>query len=313
MGTIHPLPEHSWPSLGQSLPAGFVFGQLEPRLLPADRLSITTQLATARADVNASMAAVAAAQSAYDRTKALNADDKNVSDKAAQEAEARLRTEQAKGRAARANASSLEGSLQPGGAIGYRPLLAERRGDVVEVFAQPGEAIEQGAPIVRMTRFDRLLVRVDLPMGEHVSPADRNALVIPAGFEEQTPLPAERVAVAGAIDTHTQGISLLYRLKKTYFGLRPGAAVTVLLSKPGAPVGGVLIPPASAVQQAGKSWAYVQISPERFVRKLIPPEAWSPSGLIAVSGFAPGDRVVVVGAQSLLSEEFKSQNEIDEQ
>jgi hypothetical protein len=280
-GTLHATPDRAWPMLGQSLPPGLVLGQLEPRLLPTDRLNFTTQLATARADLNSSLASVAAAQSAYNRSKALNADNKNVSDKAVQEAEARLATEQAKQRAARANVNSLEVSLQPGGTIGDRPMVAERGGEVVDVLIQPGEAVEQGASI-------------------------------PAGFEDHAPLPAERVAVAPATDPHTQGISLLYRLKKTLFGLRPGTAITALLPVPGPLRQGVLIPRSAIVEQGGKSWVYIETSDERFTRRAVRLDLSLPNGFVAVYGFSPGDRVVVVGAQSLLSEEFKSENEADE-
>jgi hypothetical protein len=36
-----------------------------------------------------------------------------------------------------------------------------------------------------------------------------------------------------------------------------------------------------------------------------------PEGFLAARGFETGDRLVVTGAQSLLSEEFKSKNEAD--
>lgn len=311
-GTLHAIPDRTWPALGQSLPAGAVIGQLEPRLLPADRLNFTTQLATARADLNSSIASAAAAQSAYDRAKALNVDDKNVSDKAVQEAEARLLSEQAKERAARANVGSLEASLQPGGIVGTHSVVAERGGDVVEILAQPGEAIEQGAPIIRLARLNHLLVRIDLPVGEHISQKNRIALIVPAGFEEQPPLPAERVAVAPATDPHTQGISLLYALRKTLFGLRPGTAVTAYVRMPGPSRLGVLVPRAAVVQQGSKFWAYVQTRPNRFARRAVSLDRPTAGGFLVSSGFSPGDRVVVVGAQTLLSEEFKSENQTDE-
>jgi RND family efflux transporter MFP subunit len=311
-GMLHAVPNRAWPTLGESLTAGSVVGQLEPRLLPTDRLNFTTQLATARADLNSSLASVAAAQSDYDRAKALNADNKNVSDKVLQEAEARLLGERAKERAARANVDSLEASLQSGGTIGNRPIIAERGGEVVEVVAQPGEAVEQGSTIIRVAHLNHLLARVDLPVGDHASPRNRSALIIPAGFEDRAPLTAERVAVAPATDPHTQGISLLYRLDKTLFGLRPGTAVTAVLPLTTTSKEGFLIPRSAIVQQGGKSWAYVETTQERFVRRAVPLDFPSPKGFIALSGFSRGDRVVVIGAQTLLSEEFKSENETDE-
>jgi hypothetical protein len=120
------------------------------------------------------------------------------------------------------------------------------------------------------------------------------------------------VAVAAATDPHIQGISLLYRLKKTFFGLRPGTAVTALLPVPGSSRQGVLIPRSAIVGQGGKSWVYVETSNERFARRAVPLDLALSKGFVAFAGFSAGDRVVVVGAQSLLSEEFKSENETDE-
>jgi hypothetical protein len=310
-GTLHAASDQEWPALGQHVQPDVVFGELEPRLMPADRLNFTTQLATARADLNSSIASVAAAQSAYDRARLLNEDNKNVSDKAAQQAAATLVSEQAKERAARSNVAALEGSLQPGGTIGDRPLQTERGGEVVEIFAHPGEAIEQGAPILRISRFDRLLVRVDLPIGEQARSSE--ALIIPAGFETKPAISAVRVAVAPATDLHTQGISLLYRLERTIFGLRPGTAVTAFLPVPGPARAGVLIPASAVVQQNGRTWAYVQTAPDSFFRRPVPTELPASEGYLAVQGFSPGDRVVTTGAQTLLSEEFKPTNETDQQ
>ena len=84
-----------WPSLGQTLAPGTALARIEPRLALTDRIGLNTQLATAHADLNASIAAADAAQTAYDRARALNADDKNISDKALQEAAAKLAAEKA--------------------------------------------------------------------------------------------------------------------------------------------------------------------------------------------------------------------------
>jgi multidrug efflux system membrane fusion protein len=310
-GTLHAALGYPWPTLGQRLSAGIVFGQLEPRLLPTDHLNFSTQLATARADLNSSVASVAAAQSAYDRARVLNADNRNVSDKAVEQAAAALASEQAKERAARVNVASLEASLQPGGTIGNQPLNAALGGEVVEIFAHPGEAIEQGAPVLRVARFDHLLVRLDLPVGEQAdSPTAR---IVPTGFENRPALRALRVAVAPATDPHTQGISLLYRLEKTPFDLRPGTAVAAFLPVAGASRRGVLIPDSAIVQHDGRMWAYVQTGAGRFLRRLVPTDVPVPGGYLVSPGFSPGDRVVTTGAQSLLSEEFKSSNETDQQ
>jgi hypothetical protein len=182
---------------------------------------------------------------------------------------------------------------------------------VVEVLAQPGESIEQGAPIVRLAQLDRLLVRIDLPVGEHLPPSPAAAIIIPAGFEDQPPLPAQRIAVTAGSDPHVLGTAFLYRLSQTRPGLRPGNAVTAHFTLPGKAGEGVLIPRSAIVQQEGRSWVYVQTKDDRFTRKPVSLDMPTPTGFLAAHGFTAGDRLVVTGAQTLLSEEFKSKNEAD--
>jgi hypothetical protein len=85
-----------WPNTGDVLADRFMAGQIEPRLPPTDRITLRDRLATAKAEVESSTAALAAARAALDRARTLNADDKNVSDRVMQEAEARVAAEQAR-------------------------------------------------------------------------------------------------------------------------------------------------------------------------------------------------------------------------
>src|SRR5262249_38785289 len=167
-GVLHFAPGKGWPARGDKLRDGAVAGQIEPRLAPTERISLNSQLVTARSELNASTAAVTATRAAYERARLLNADNKNVSDRVVQEAEARLKEQEERQKAATETVRLLESSLQSGGPAGSKPLVVERGGDVVEVMAQPGEAIEPGSPILRVTNLDRLLARVDVPVGQRV-------------------------------------------------------------------------------------------------------------------------------------------------
>ena len=295
-------PNQPWPAPGQSLPAHTTIGLIEPRLQLADRLNLNTQLAAARADLNAALAAVAATQLVYDRTRALNADNKNVSDRAVQDAAASLAAAKTREAGARSVIQMLETSLASAATSDIRYVTVERGGDVVEVVAQPGESIEQGTPLVRLAQLDHLLVRIDLAMGDHLPASGGTATIIAAGFETQPPLGAERL-----------GNTLLYRLRQTRPGLRPGNAVTAHFTLPGkgGGEGTVLIPRSAIVQQDGRLWVYVQTKPNRFARKPVPLDMPAAAGFLAAHGFAAGDQLVVTGAQTLLSEEFKSKNEAD--
>jgi multidrug efflux pump subunit AcrA (membrane-fusion protein) len=305
-GTLRASRER-WPAIGQNIPTGTAIGSIEPRLAPSDRVSLNTQLSTARADLNASHTSVSAAQTAYDRARALNADNKNVSDRAVQEAASKLAAEQAREAGLRTSVATLERATSASGLEG-QPVTADQGGEVTEALAQPGEWVEQGAPIFRLQRFDRLLARVNLAVGDNL-PSGVPALIVPAGYENMAPLPAASVGVAAEADAHTQGLPLLFRLDRVFPGLRPGIAVTARFTLPGTTGEGVLVPRSALVQYEGRLWVYLQTKPDRFTRRPVPADLPAANGLLAAHGFAAGDRVVVTGAQTLLSEEFKSQNE----
>lgn len=305
-GTLHVASRRDWPRLGQSLADHAIVGAIEPRLARAERIALTNQLATARADVTASTSSAAAAKAAYERARLLNADNKNVSDRALDEATARLASEDAKVKTATDTVQLLENSLRTASPTVTTSLTVERGGDVVDIMAQPGEAVEPGAPILRVAKLDRLLARVDVPIGEHISPTVSTAGIVAVGYED-TPILGQRVGMVARAEPAAQGQSFLFRLTGTLFGLRPGLAVTARIPAAGPPRTGVVIPTAAVVRVAGKAYAFTQTSPNEFVRKELTLDQPVDGGFLVPTNVSPGDRVVIQGAQLLLSEEFKSQ------
>jgi hypothetical protein len=305
-GTLHFATGRDWPNIGQSLADAAIVGTIEPRLATADRIGLTNQLTTAQSELSASTASVVAARRAYERTKLLNADDKNVSDRALEDAAARQAAEESRLKAATDTVRLLQQSLESTGATGNKPLMVERGGDVVEILARPGEAVEPGTPILRVARLDRLFARVDVPVGERVPPSVPTAQIVAVGYED-APVLADRVGLATTADPAAQGQSFVFRLRDTRLGLRPGLAVTARIGVPGPRRQGVVIPSTAIVRLAGKSYVYVQTMANEFARKEVTLDQATDAGYLSARTVTAGDRVVVQGAQLLLSEEFKSQ------
>jgi RND family efflux transporter MFP subunit len=299
----------AWPVQGETIADGAAIGQIEPRLAPTDRVNLDDRLASAQADVEASQASVTAAQAALTRMRTLNADDKNVSDRAVQDAEARVATEQAKLNGSQRSVRLLTGALASSRNASASLELA-RGGMVVEVLAHPGESVESGQPIMRISRFDKLLARVDVPAGETVAPNLTSASIVPLG-NDATPLTGERIGFAASVDPKTQGQPFVFRVTDTTGALRPGLSVTAYLETPGPARSGTVVPRSSVVWQTGKSWVYVQIDKEKFARREVELEDPAAGGWFTRS-LKPGDKVVTRGAQMLLSEEFKSQIRVED-
>jgi hypothetical protein len=303
-GTVQtPAGGAGWPSAGETLTAGQEVGLIEPRIAPAEQIALTTQLTGARSDADSATAAAEASQAAYERARVLNADDKNVSDRVLEEARARLEAERARLNSARTTIRTLENALRVSGPAAYR-LAVNAGGTVVETMARPGESVEAGLPLLRISRLDRLVARVDLPVGQNLPQSAMLARIVPAAHESEV-IPADRIAATSVIDPKSPGESFLFRLREGRFGLRPGLAVTAYLPQPGPSKQGFTIPPAAVVRLSGKAYVYLQTAAGSFVRREIKVESPVASGYFVTGRLAASDYIVITGAQTLLSEEFK--------
>ena len=305
-GILRRAPDRDWPAVGEELAQGSVVGSLEPRFTRVERVELATRLSAAQAEVDATTASLTAARASYERAKTLNAENKNISDRALQEAEARLKGEEARLKAATETAQLIRSSLTAAGAPGGPILRVHRGGQVTEILAQSGEAVESGQPILRVARFDQLVARVHLQAGETIDTTVSTARIVPFGHEDR-PLHGEKIALGASIDPKIQGQAFLFRVQPAGFALRPGSAVAAYLKQPGQPQKGVVIPPSAVVRFAGKAWAYVQTGDDKFSRREVPTDRSTETGFSTTKGFAAGDRIVVVGSQLLLSEELKWQ------
>jgi len=315
-GTLRRPAADAWPRLGDRLQQGRVIGAIDPRLSPVDRVDLAARRLTAQADASAAGALLEAARASYERYKRLNAEGKNVADKVLQASEADVKVQEARWKAATETVRLIEESLAaaeaPAGQAGPILLTAASEGEVIDILAKPGEAIESGQAILRVARFDRLLARVDIPAGQTIQGPASGARIVPLGYADR-PLHGRRVMTGPAVDPKTQGQAFVFQVACEGLHLRPGLAVTAYIALPGEPEKGVVVPRAAVVQLAGRDWVYVRISEEQFSRQMIATTRPAGDGWFVSAGLAPGNQVVVSGAQTLLSEELKSQIQIGEE
>ncbi len=311
-GALVESKERSWPRIGEMLSDGAVVGALSPGLGPLDRVDLSARLAAWRADVEATSASLGAARQSLERLRVLNAENKNVSDRAVQEAVATVKGEEARLQAARETMSLVESALsaRPGRA-GSVPLIAARGGEVIESPARPGESVSGGDVLLRVERFDRLLASVSVAPGESIDLTSSTARVFVVGYGDH-PVTAERVGFVPSVDPKALGEAMLLRLPVEAPGWRPGLAVTAYLPSAGEAREGVEVPRAAVARAMGGAWVYVQSGPDRFVRRGISTDQPTGKGWFVSEGLKAGQRVVVTGAVLLLSEEMKSQIQITE-
>jgi multidrug efflux system membrane fusion protein len=260
--------------------AALVPMQLEPEvkgygrvLDPAPLSSLVAELVSARATAEAS-------QKELERLKVLSAQD-NASPRALQAAEAA---------AQRGNA--LAESARQRLLVAWGKGIADRAG--LATFVQS------------LASGENALVRINLQAGEFLKTQPLGARLF-ALSDENSAVEAEFIGTAPAVDAQTQGQGFLFLVKSRQQGFTPGAALLGYLKIAGEAQSGVVIPRAAVTRFNGKPWIYLLTDADTFLRREISLERPLAEGWFAAQDMKPGDRVVVGGAQLLLSEEQKYQ------
>jgi len=243
-------------------------------------------LASLNAEVSSTRAAVEASRAEYERARLLHSEQQNVSRKDFEAARAKFQADEAQ-----LNLLNLR--------------VADEWGTKIAAMA----AGERARLIDALTKRVAALVRISLPPGQAFAQEPTRARVAALGFDNH-PLVTRSIWFAPTVDSHLQGQSFMLIIQADGFSLRPGNAVSAQLESPGTAMSGVVIPEAAIVRTENRAWAYVQIAPTRFERRQLALTSLAARGWFVTAGFTGGDRVVVTGAQALLSEELKSQIQV---
>ncbi len=177
-----------------------------------------------------------------------------------------------------------------------------------EMLQRWGSTLTEWALKSESTLFNRLLKQEDYLVMLSLRPeqvlTDEIAYVIVNRTGDRTSArKAYIVSVAPYSDTNLQGET--YFLRTNAEKLRIGMRLHVWLPGTGYSGEGIGIPESAIVWYAGEAWAYVQIDAETFSRRNLESKADTGSGWLVKKHFQPGERIVISGAQTLLSEEFK--------
>ena len=229
----------------------------------------------------------------YERLKVLNDDDKNVSDRAVQEALAAVNADKAN---VSASASQLK-NLHSGIKLQWGEALAKLVLD------------EQLPPhLAHLLTRKNVLIQVSLPLNSAVPKAGSTVTVTPLN-EANTRITAVYVSPASTSDASGVGKTFYYSAPAE--SLRIGMRVNVEIGQStNDAASGIIIPSNAVVWYAGTPWAYFKKSSDpkkindQFVRKPISADTEVGAGWFNTNISADSE-VVVSGAQLLLSEEFK--------
>ena len=174
---------------------------------------------------------------------------------------------------------------------------------LVSVWGREAEEHRDLSALVQsLVARDSGVARIDLPLGAALSGRPIGGRVAALVDANAAPVEATLLGVAPDTDPTTQGRGFLLLIERPPWP--PGTALTGWLAVPGPSQAGVELPRGAVVRHAGRVFVYVQTTDEAFSRRDIRLNRPTRDGWFVVDGLAAGERVVVTGAQQLLSVEL---------
>jgi RND family efflux transporter MFP subunit len=285
----------SLPSVGDRVTAGQVLGRLEPRLAGTgdDRATLSAAVAEQQASLDAARADLTRARGLLEE-RAVPARRVEEAQRAVAVAEARVQAAQAR-LAQRDQVLGTGGGVASGNAFVLRAPIAGR---VAEVYAALGASYDEGVPLFRIVRTDRVELRAQVPPADApLAKVTGLAFEVP-GRPEPIPLEPDHVHDAGVIDAKTKALPVQIEVPNRGGQLligQTGIAVIYTGQKTRVPV----VPRDAVLMESGRPYVFVQEGGESFARRYV--EVASRDGdLVGIrSGVKPGERVVTRGAYEL--------------
>jgi RND family efflux transporter MFP subunit len=280
------------PSIGDRVQSGQILGRLEPRFAAgADR-------ATLEADVVAARAALEAARVESTRAERLLAE-RAVPARRVEDAQRAAAVAESQLRAAEARLTQRDEALRTGGggATGNTfALRAPIAGRLAEVGVTLGASYDEGAPLFRVVRTDRLELEVLVPAAD-VATARQVAAValeIP-GMTDRFEFTPDHTHDSGVIDAATRALSVQMEIPNPGERLLVGQVATATLYGR-ARQRVVAVPAAAVLTEAGRPYVFVQTGGESFARRFIEIGSRDAELVGVRSGLKPGERVVTKGS-----------------
>jgi hypothetical protein len=240
--------------------------------------------ADAQGRLRTAQAKLAASKAAFERARMLYAERQNISAAELQAAQASYRVDEASFAAARSRLQTLNAEAQ------------QAWGRVL------GRALAEDGPLAaRLIDRKDLLLQVTLPPGRVPESPAREAFV---RLDGDARVPIALVSIAPRTDPHIQGTSYFYTASAGT-SLLPGMSVVAYLPS-GKTIEGAIVPAAAVVWSQGGAFVYLRTGKRAFARRAIATDVPAPGGGYIVRGLPEGAKVVVQGAQMLLSEEYRA-------
>jgi multidrug efflux system membrane fusion protein len=250
-------------------------------LSTADLVSARGSYLAAQSQLKKAHVQADVANKEYARLKSLYAEDQNISQKSLEAAEGDAQSSQSD-----VTAAEQQVTLQ-------KSLIGQQWGATIEEWAQ-----NDSPTFESILNLQDALVQVTVPGDSSVATPKSVSMESLDGSRTEATL----VSAFPRVDSRVQGRNYLYLMSPR----APVAPETTLLAHVsiGGTMKGVVVPTSAVVWSEGKAWAYQQSGDSQFTRRAVATDVPISGGFFVSSGVVANAKIVTVGAQALLSEEF---------
>jgi RND family efflux transporter MFP subunit len=243
-------------------------------------------------------AGVEAARAELARAERLLAE-RAVPGRRVEDAQRALKVAEARLTAAQARLEQRDEALKTGGgaASGNSFVLrAPIAGVVADVYAALGASFDEGQPLFRIVRTDRVELQAHVPASDAPLGGDIHelALEIP-GRPDPLVVDADHMHHAGIIDPKTRALPVQFDVDNRGGHLLIGQTATAILYT-GARQRMPAVPKDAVLTEGGRPYVFVQVGGESFSRRFIDIATRDGDVVGVRSGVRPGERVVTRGA-----------------
>jgi cobalt-zinc-cadmium efflux system membrane fusion protein len=282
------------PALGKAVRRDEVLAVLATRLEGSDPAALELERTQARNEVEH-------ARREVERVEGLAAagaiPKKRVHDAARALADADARLRAAERRVGQWEGTQLTGASGAASRVSLRSPIA---GVVARADAAPGAFVAEGRELFHIVDLDRLSLQIRIPEAEVARAATaRGAWFDVEGFDrpfDGTPESGARVVALGAaVDPETRTVPLVIELPNPGRKLRAGLAVRARVLS-GESIRAVTVPASAVVDEGAEHVVFVEVSGERFERRVVQTGVRDRDLVQITSGLGAGERVVTRGA-----------------
>ncbi|NTV09644.1 MAG: efflux RND transporter periplasmic adaptor subunit [Zoogloea sp.] len=274
--------------VGATVAAGTVLAELDPTDAALSAEAANAQLAAADTDLALARAELAR----YRDLVAKNFVSRSVLDaKEATWKAAAARAEQARAQARVAHNQA-----------GYTRLVADKPGVVSAVFAEAGQVVKDGTPVVRLSRPGEKEVVIAVPESRLAQLRAAREVSIRLWSQPDRRLRGAIREIAPVADAATRTYAVKVRLLDDDPAVQLGMTASVILSDGGADAGSVLVPATAVFQQEGGAAVWV-IKGARPVLRRVQVKQFREDGVLLSAGLKPGETIAVAGVHKLVADE----------